>query len=318
MRNIFNEIKSAERIAIFAHAKTDGDAVGASLALFYYCKSQKKEVSVHIDSDIPQNLNFLDGVSVINKGAINKGDLAIVVDCADVDRLGRNRFKLSKFKTVINVDHHDNANFGHLRYIKPEYSSTCELIYDLFCQFGEEVTPLLARYLVCGILTDTGGLRFSNVTSETLIKVAKLLQTCNANINDFMGPLFSSITPEMFNLKKYAFENIKLIDNGKIAIITIQHQTLTDLGVMLTDTKVVLEIGLSLANNLVMVAITEGEPGVNYVSFRTKNRNIDGSSMAAQFGGGGHKMASGCKLYCSISEAEEKVYNVVKSMVGNL
>ena len=310
MKNLFEEIKSSQSIVIFAHEKPDGDAVGSALALFLFCKNLNKKVSVKISGDLPTNLLFLKDKDVINHNFSKKGDLAIVVDSPNLTRLGKNKFLPFGYSKIIMIDHHiKEENFANLSFLKVGYSSTCEVIYDLFCEFGEQLTPEIAYYLLVGILTDTGGLKYSNTTSQTFLKVSKLIDISKTNINELAVPLFSSITYEMFKLKQLSYEKIKFFNDNKIAFLAFSYQDLLNTGVTLNDTKVVIEIAMSLCSVKILALLTEGEPGVNYVSFRSKG--FDVSRLAIEFGGGGHKEASGCKILDSFNNAYEKVLSVV-------
>ena len=311
MINIINEIKSASKITIFTHIKTDGDAVGSSLALFQYIKKLGKQVCISIDSDIPDYLSFMPNYNYINKNVFYDKDLAIVVDCSDTDRLGRLKTRLNKFKTIINIDHHqDNVMFGNLNLVKGGYSSTCELLYDLFYNAKEPIDKNMAIALMVGLLTDTGNLFYDSVTPKTFEKAGKLLELSGEKLEYFTRSLFSSLSMNIFELKKRIYENIRFYQNNKVALIPISHKDLIECGVDMTDTKSVLEIATNLKDVVVAIEISECEENLCYVSFRSKG-SIDCSRFAAAFGGGGHKNASGCRLYNNLEDAIKKVTNVV-------
>ncbi|MCR5553418.1 MAG: bifunctional oligoribonuclease/PAP phosphatase NrnA [bacterium] len=301
--SIFDKIKNANSITILTHAKTDGDAVGSALAFFYYAKEQGKEPTILIDSAIPSNLLWLPGIENINAKKVNGGDLAITVDCATAERLGRNKFKLSSFKDTISVDHHqDNDRFAKLNLVKPGYSSTAEYIYDLFVKHDQDISPDVARNILVGILTDTGGLKFNSATPDTFRKVASLLEVVDKKVDYFSLPLFQSLPHKLFMLKKYAYDNVKFYNNNEVAIFELSHEDLLRLGVDITDTKIILDIALSLDSTKLVGAICEDEIGVNYVSLRSKC-DIDVSKIATKFGGGGHVQASGCKIISDFKNA---------------
>ena len=312
INKIIEKIKSASKITLLAHIKTDGDAIGSCLALFQYVKNLGKQASISIDSVIPDHLSFLPNINAINSNVVYGGDLAIVLDCSDSDRLGKLKTRLNKYTTVINIDHHqDNIMFGDLNLVKGGYSSTCEVIYDLLSETGENIDSIMAQDLIAGILTDTGGLFYNSVTPETLIKIGKLLQISGEKLEYFTRPLFSSLSMNVFELKKRVYENIRFYNDNKIALIPISHKDMLDCDIDMANTKSVLEIATSLKDVLVAIEISECEEGLCYVSFRSKG-NIDCSKFASSFGGGGHKNASGCRLYCNLDDTIKQVLKVVK------
>ncbi|MBQ7579424.1 MAG: bifunctional oligoribonuclease/PAP phosphatase NrnA, partial [Clostridia bacterium] len=302
IKKIIETIKSASKITIFAHIKTDGDAVGSSLALFQYIKSLGKKVCISIDSVIPEHISFLPNIDLVNKGVFYDGDLAITVDCADEDRLGKLKTRLKKFGTLINIDHHhDNTNFGDINFVKGGYSSTCEVLYDIFTEAKINIDSIMAQDLMVGILTDTGNLFYDSVTPDTFKKAGELLRLSNQKLEYFTRNLFSSIPMTVFELKKRVYQNIRFYENNKIALIPINHKDLIECGVDMADTKSVLEIATNLKDVLISIEISECEENLCYVSFRSKG-DIDCSRFAASFGGGGHKNASGCRLYNNLED----------------
>ena len=312
MNKVIEEILSASKITIFSHIKTDGDAVGSSLALFEFCKNHGKEVCVAIDSEMPNHLLFMSNIGNINNNVFFKGDLAIVVDCIDADRVGKNKFKFKNYKKIINIDHHaGNAMFGALNYVKEAYSSACEVVYDLFDENGIELSPVMAEDLFTGLLTDTGNLFYNSATPATFAKAGKLLEISQKNLEYFTRNLFSDVSMNIFELKKMVYNTIEFYDNKRIALIKISNADLAKCGVNMIDTKSVLEIATSIKEVMVVIEITEGEPETCYVSLRSKG-DIDCSVFAEKFGGGGHMHASGCRIYDTLENASKKVLEVVK------
>src|SRR6266511_1424872 len=57
-----------------------------------------------------------------------------------------------------------------------EASATAELVFDLASALGWPLNPESARALYVGILTDTGGFRFSNTSARALRVAAALLE----------------------------------------------------------------------------------------------------------------------------------------------
>ena len=69
----------------------------------------------------------------------------------------------------------------------------------------------------------------------------------------------------------------------------------------------------------VSILISQTEPGVTKVSFRSKpamdrqQTAVDVNLLAQQFGGGGHKHAAGAKLKMDIDAARAKVIGAIQS-----
>src|SRR5204862_8331125 len=80
--------------------------------------------------------------------------------------------------TVACVDHHVSP--GTLpagpRLLDPAASATAELVYDLACGSGWTIESEAARAMYVGLMTDTGGFRFSNTTPRVLRVAASLME----------------------------------------------------------------------------------------------------------------------------------------------
>ena len=133
--NILSEIKKANNIVILTHETPDGDAIGSSLATLLALKSLGKTADVIIP-EYSRLFNFLPGAKEIKKEtAIEKYDLAIALDCADVKRLENNElFENAKFG--ISIDHHgSNTMYGDLNYVNPVAPACCEILIAIFQYF---------------------------------------------------------------------------------------------------------------------------------------------------------------------------------------
>ena len=88
LEQIANRIKSAKSVAIFTHMRPDGDAIGSALALSAALDFLKTPNQVCVESEIPSNLTFIEGVEKIKKKPEGEYDLLVLVDCSDEQRLG--------------------------------------------------------------------------------------------------------------------------------------------------------------------------------------------------------------------------------------
>ena len=123
--DILVEIKEAEKIVIMAHETPDGDAIGSMLAMRLALKKLGKESDV-IVREFPRTFDFLAGANEVKSNSdIEKYDLAISLDCADLKRLiGKEYFE--KAKRTIVIDHHStNAMYGDINFVNPVSPACC-------------------------------------------------------------------------------------------------------------------------------------------------------------------------------------------------
>ena len=89
MNNIFDEIKNSNTILLLTHENPDGDAVGSLMAFYHMLKEKKKKVDVIIPM-IPETFLFLNKIDNALTESNDNYDLGIVLDCANVGRVGQN------------------------------------------------------------------------------------------------------------------------------------------------------------------------------------------------------------------------------------
>ena len=165
--NILEEIKNAENILILTHESPDGDAIGSSLAMNLALKQIGKKPEVII-REFPRIFMFLPGSEEVKLEASKKNyDLIISLDCADLKRLvGREYVEISK--KVINIDHHgSNVMYGDINFVNPVAPACCEILVGMLDYFDIPINVEIGSCILAGIITDTGGFKYSSVTAET-------------------------------------------------------------------------------------------------------------------------------------------------------
>src|SRR5699024_6174870 len=106
-----------------------------------------------------------------------KYDLAISVDCATIKMLNGFANYFENAKVRISIDHHStNTMFGDLNYVSPDAPACAQVLLGILEYFNVEVTKDIGTCILTGIITDTGGFKYSGVTSETFQFVAGLME----------------------------------------------------------------------------------------------------------------------------------------------
>ncbi|MGD9172826.1 MAG: hypothetical protein PVF29_01620, partial [Desulfobacterales bacterium] len=90
MEQILKHIKTRQRILVASHAEPDGDCLGSLVALGLALNKLDKTITLYNPSPIPAVYRFLPGVEHIAKQIkeAKEYDLAIVLDCGDIVRVG--------------------------------------------------------------------------------------------------------------------------------------------------------------------------------------------------------------------------------------
>ena len=87
---ICEQLKEANKIAVFCHVRPDGDALGAGMALATALNNAGKFAVMCCDDAVPEKYAFLDKMSEVKAELPEEVefDTFICVDCADVNRIG--------------------------------------------------------------------------------------------------------------------------------------------------------------------------------------------------------------------------------------
>jgi phosphoesterase RecJ-like protein len=96
---------------------------------------------------------------------------------------------------------------------------------------------------------------------------------------------------------------MELDASGRIATLTVDRQLTADCGGTYDDTEGLINLPLTVKEILAVVFFKEIGPDEWRVSMRSKE-NIDIHAVARQFGGGGHKNASGCNATGSLGDVK--------------
>ncbi|MCL2020224.1 MAG: bifunctional oligoribonuclease/PAP phosphatase NrnA [Oscillospiraceae bacterium] len=302
-------LQKKDDFAVICHASPDGDTLGGVYALCGALQKMQKRAKVVLPDAASTRFNYLKDAAVPQEF---DEKFTITVDVADSVLLGSSE-KDYKDRISLCIDHHvSNTRYADNLLLDSDAAAACEVVYMLIKELSELhgkdiMTKEIAACLYTGISTDTGCFRFSNTTANTHRITAELMEysfDC-AGLNYL---LFDMRTKERVELERQALEGIEFAFDGKCAVITLTKEMLDN-----ADDEDVNAIG-SLPRQIDGV-----EAGVTFkerkkdewkVSIRTKNY-IDARQICAQFGGGGHQRAAGCRIKGSLSECKERLLKVL-------
>ncbi len=175
---LLEECKTAKRIFISGHIRPDGDCTGSCLAMYLYLKKALPQVKVTVALEEPSSVfACIKGFDEIDSSYIVDGevDVFFALDC-EKSRLGEAEEIFANAKKRINIDHHisNERGCGDVNYVIPGFSSTAELVYNLFeKQYMDEE---IAKAVYIGIAHDTGIFKYSNTSPKTLRIAAELIE----------------------------------------------------------------------------------------------------------------------------------------------
>ncbi len=315
----FQQLVSAhQRFVISSHVKPDADAIGSEVGLAILLEQQGKSVRVVNTSATPPHLFFLDIARRAQQfgkddtaQTVAQAEVHVIVDTSswgqlsDVGLAMRN----SQAKRAV-IDHHVSADdLGALEFKDPTREATGALIVDLAESLGWPIPAEAATALFAAIATDTGWFRFSATTGETL-RIAGRLIDLGAQPQAIYRELYERATLARLHLVGRALGRIILDCGGQLAYTQIPWTDFAELGAFPSDTEDLVNECLKIAGTkAAFIAIEQANKQVK-VSFRSRT-DVNVAAVAEQFGGGGHKQASGATLAGPLKTA---VHHALKAM----
>ncbi len=307
-------IGESRSIVLACHINPDGDALGSLLGLALALIPLGKNLVCLSQDGVPDILRFLPGAEmVVQTTDVPMFDLALVVDSGELARVGETvKPVVARARRVVDIDHHITVgSFGDIRILDAYAASTAEIVYALLQTLGAPITPDIATCLFTGIITDTGSFRFQNVTPNTLRVAAKLLEA-GAPPAHISENVFENRTFAATRLLGSALSGLTQTADGRIIWTRITAQDFRTLGATDQDTEGVVNYVRGVRGAEVGILFREMDTGKVRVSLRSRE-SVNVAEIAARFGGGGHRMASGCTVDAPLAEAEQAVVSAVQA-----
>lgn len=319
--SVADAIARVSNVVLATHINPDGDAIGSLLGFADILDGMGKNVLCYLDEPVSSLYRFLPGcaqvqtsMDIVKTFAHDAGDdiVAIALDCGDRERLGKSGPALMQIKPFLVIDHHKgNQGFGDLNWVEPHRSSTGEMIYDLASELGQQISPRAAECLYAAILTDTGSFRYESTSSHTLEVAAELVR-CGVQPEMVSSSLYDNFSLGRLRLMQEVLATLEMHDRDRIAVIRVTQSMLERTFTTMEDTENFINLPRAVSSVKVAVFLKEIEDGGVSVSLRARGQ-CDVAEVAAQFGGGGHRNASGFRLQ---QQNLDQVCNTLLPVIG--
>lgn len=308
-----------DRFLVLSHVNPDGDATGSALGVALILEQLGKKYVVVNEGETPAKFNFLprfDRLLNLEKQPLDETfEAVIAVDCADESRMGDVRSFFRSDASLLNIDHHPtNDGFGSVNLIRTDAAATAEILYDVALAAGVSFNEELALCIYTGLLTDTGGFRYSN-TSPKVMEIASQLLRYGVKPGEVAERCLEEITFAHIKILRLALQSLQLSHRNLVASITVRKEDFVVSGAEREDAGGLVNYCRNIEGVEVGVSFIEAEAGVVKVSMRARDR-VDVSAVAKQLGGGGHAKAAGCTVRGSLPEAQDIVWRALGEALG--
>lgn len=314
--------KRGQRVALTTHVNADGDGVGSEVGLWHLLRAQGLDPVIVNATGIPERFEFMvpEGADASDRATkeIARADVVVVLDISDLGRLGDLATAVrDRGVPVACIDHH--VSQGTLpagpRLVAPEATATAELVFDLATELGWKLSTDAARALYVGLLTDTGGFRFSNTTARALRVAAALLEH-GVDPESIYEAVYSSAPEGRVRLLGDVLQTLVVERERGLAWVTVPPGALERHGATADDLDGIVEHARSIAGVRLALLFRQIANGRIKVSFRSLGE-VDSAALAQRFGGGGHHKAAGASLEGSLGEAQTTVLQAARSYLNN-
>ena len=289
-------LAAAQDVTLVAHVQPDADALGSALALglALHQRGATVRVSFGAPEQTPESLRGLDvaGLIVGPEDVPAQPDLLVALDTASRDRLGCLADRVDTASGVLVIDHHaTNERFGTHHLVDVEADATAVLVLELLDALEVPLDEPIARCLYAGLVTDTSCFRRADPNTHAV--AARLLAT---------GVDSEAVTRELLDTHPFGWLPMLATVLGRAQLepasvqgLGLVHTTvrLADMaGVRSEEIESVVDLVRTTSEAEVAAVLKEMQPDRWSVSLRAK-QCIDVSAAAAEFGGGGHRLAAG-------------------------
>lgn len=295
---ILEKIRAAKRVYIACHVHPDPDSVGSALSMKLALNQLAVPSTIVGVDPLPDYLRFLplhEGLTQIDFDtfAYEEGDLFLLLDMSGWGMLYGAHPENRKEFDFIRIDHHqDDTIVGGLSIAQNDKSSTSEILTALYEDWNVNITSEMATCLLTGVVGDSGSFQYEHTNAATHATAAKLY-SLGADHEAIYLALFRSAKFESYKLLGLLIENMEFEkDNAFVwsAIPFEQYQQFTEA----EKTPFLDIIVQSVMDTKFGIRMIEKSPGVVNIAFRSRfPKEVDVSTLAQQFGGGGHRAASG-------------------------
>ncbi len=308
---------------ITTHASPDGDAIGSLLAMGLALEGRNKKITLYNESPIPAVYTFLPRVHTVTRDLFSASsfDLAVVLDCGDLQRVGEAAAVISDIPEIINIDHHiTNTRFGTSQFIDDNACASTEILWHLFTKMKIEITQEIATCIYTGILTDTGSFRFSN-TNRASFEICEKMVACGVNPYHVARYVYGAYSLGRIKLLNLALDTIEISRNGKVSLMSLTRSMMNETNTQVEDTDGLINYARRIRDVKVAVLIQEKMNGIQsssekqsyQVSLRS-DETVDVASIATSFGGGGHRSAAGFTIDSTLPEIKNRILKMIESI----
>lgn len=314
-------IAERDDFLVVSHVQPDGDAVSSTVAVGWLLEKLGKKYTMLNEGPVPSRLHFLWKSSEIitledEQPPVRQFHNVIAVDCADFARVGRAAAWFEPDMKMLNIDHHPTNNgFGTVNLLKFDAAATAEILFELIDHLALDVDRDVAAAIYTGLLTDTGGFRYSS-TSPLVMSMSSRLMAAGVNGPELAELLLERMTMGQMRMLQRGLSRLTFSEDQQIAWLWATSEDLIETGATNEDLEGLVNYARNIEGVQVGILFKENGQKSVKVSMRSAGR-VNVAAVAQHFGGGGHVRAAGCRLTDPLPEVIKQVIDVVQKALDD-
>lgn len=290
------KLRSGNRFLLSSHQRPDGDAIGSEIGLARLLRQLGKGATIWNHDATPAIYLPLPGTERIHvgpeppRGFPELFGAVIALECPTLDRTGLENHL--EGLPVLNIDHHlGNEHYGTVNWVDSGAPAVGEMVYRIARALKIQIDADTANALYMTLVSDTGGFRFSNTTSEAFNAAAELVSS-GASPETVAKWLFESRPETTLRLLGEMLGTLELHDGKRLATTWLTRGMFERAGASDGDSEGLIDYSRSIAGVEAVALFRQLDTGGHKVSLRSRGA-VNVEKIARRFGGGGHHNAAG-------------------------
>jgi bifunctional oligoribonuclease and PAP phosphatase NrnA len=299
---------------VIGHKEPDGDCIGSQIALASFLKRSGRSAYLlsagpFTRTEIMQYEGRFSLEAPPEKASERAA--AIVLDCSSLQRIGSVAETLPKVPIAF-IDHHAAGNAaGDVTYIDDAAPSVTLMVLSVMEAMGGSPTKEEAEFLLFGLGTDTGFFRHLDESSEESFRAAARLVAAGASPKRVYNLMHGGKSIASRKLMGEILTRTEVQYGGALLVSFATLQDQQRYGLASRDSDMLYQLLLSVGGCEAAMVIRQESEAECTVGLRARDR-IDVGSIAASFGGGGHRLAAGLLMRGGLDEVKAKLIAAFK------
>ena len=303
-----NWLGSRDKFLIINHSRPDGDAMGTAAGLCQGLREYGKTAYILHNPEATER--YIEYARPYWSSEDYKPDFIVSVDLADTGIIQVNAKELETSIDLC-IDHHkSNKHYAKNELLLSDRASCGEVVFWVLKELSVSVSPVSAKALYMALATDTGCFRYKNTTAETHRAAAAMIEA-GAPSGDLNRDFFMLKNRSRLMLESLILQSLEFFMDGEAVLAVVSLDMMDKAGAVEEDMDDIAVVSGQIRGTETSITVRQVSSLKWKVSVRTgvyANANL----ICAEFGGGGHGMASGGSIDGDLSTAKAIIKTAVE------